>query len=97
MSDHRAEVLDAAGVRLIAFDRPEVRNAFDAAMYEAVTAALTGALSDDGIRTVVLTGRGQAFTSGQDLREMAAIASGDAGPTAGTGFQGLLDAVTSFD
>ena len=51
-------------VRLIAFDRPEARNAFDAAMYRAVTGALAGALGDDDVHAVVLTGRGTAFTAG---------------------------------
>ena len=35
------EIEDDSGVRLIAFDRPEVRNAFDLAMYRAVTDALS--------------------------------------------------------
>jgi enoyl-CoA hydratase/carnithine racemase len=94
---HRVEVEDSDGVRLIAFDRPEARNAFDAAMYGAVTEALAGSLDDDRIRAVVLTGRGKAFTAGQDLREMAAIASGNSGPEAGSGFRDLLNTVVSFD
>ena len=97
MSEGRIEVEDNDGVRLIAFNRPEVRNAFDAAMYAAVTEALSGALEDDGIRAVVITGRGKAFTSGQDLREMVELAAGKGGPEAGSGFQGLLDVVISFD
>lgn len=97
MSEHRVEVEDGDGVRLIAFDRTEVRNAFDTAMYVAVKRSLTEALAAGAIHAVVLTGRGQAFTSGQDLREMAAIATGDAGPDAGTGFRNLLDTVVSFD
>ncbi len=97
MTEGRIEVEDADGVRLIAFSRPEVRNAFDSAMYTAVTGALAGALVDDGVRSVVMTGRGKAFTSGQDLREMAELAAGTGGPEAGSGFQGLLDVVVSFD
>ncbi len=97
MSEHRIDVEDDAGVRLVTFDRPEARNAFDTAMYVAVTGALSAALADDGIRSVVVTGRGKAFTAGQDLREMAAMATGDGGPAAGSGFQGLMDAVVSFD
>jgi enoyl-CoA hydratase/carnithine racemase len=97
VSQHRVEVEDADGVRLIAFDRTEVRNAFDAAMYVAVDRSLAEALAADSIHAVVLTGRGQAFTSGQDLREMAAIATGEAGPDAGSGFRRLLDTVVSFD
>jgi enoyl-CoA hydratase/carnithine racemase len=95
MSEHRVAIEDDEGVRLIAFDRPEVLNAFDAAMYGAVTEALAGALADEQVRAVVLTGRGKAFSSGQDLREMAAIASGAGGDA--VGFPGLLDAVVSFD
>ena len=97
MSEHRIEVEDGDGVRLIAFDRTEVRNAFDTAMYVAVDRSLTEALAADAIHAVVLTGRGQAFSSGQDLREMAAIATGDTGPDAGAGFRHLLDTVVSFD
>ncbi len=97
MTEHRVDVEDGAGVRLVAFNRPEVRNAFDLAMYRAVSEALAGAAADDAVHAVVLTGRGQAFTSGQDLREMAAIATGEIGADAGSGFQGLLDVVVDFD
>jgi enoyl-CoA hydratase/carnithine racemase len=81
----------APGVRVIAFNRPEVRNAFDTAMYQEVTAALRAADSDETVGAVVLTGRGTAFTSGQDLTEMAAIATGTAVEGAGQGFMGLLE------
>jgi enoyl-CoA hydratase/carnithine racemase len=90
----RAETEDAApGVRVIAFNRPEVRNAFDTALYQEVTAALRRADDDEAVGAVVLTGRGSAFTSGQDLAEMAAIATGTAVKGAGQGFMGLLDAL----
>lgn len=90
----RIEVEDGAeGVRVIAFNRPEVRNAFDTAMYQEVTAALLRADADDAVGAVVLTGRGSAFTSGQDLAEMAAIATGTVVEGAGQGFMGLLDAL----
>jgi len=84
----------ASGVRVIAFNRQDVRNAFDTAMYHEVTAALRAADADDAVGAVVLTGRGSAFTSGQDLAEMAAIAAGTAVEGAGQGFIGLLDSLT---
>ncbi len=88
----RVEIEEAApGVRVLAFNRPEVRNAFDTAMYQEVTAALRAADADEAVGAVVLTGRGTAFTSGQDLAEMAAIATGTAVEGAGQGFMGLLD------
>jgi enoyl-CoA hydratase/carnithine racemase len=86
----------AAGVRLITFDRPDRRNAFDTAMYLEVTDALRSADGDDAVATVVLTGRGTAFTSGQDLAEMAAIATGTAVEGSGQGFIGLLDTVSTL-
>ena len=93
----RIETEDVApGVRLIAFNRPEMRNAFDTAMYVEVTEALRAADADEAVGAVVLTGRGTAFTSGQDLGEMAAIATGDAVAGAGQGFMGLLDCICSI-
>jgi enoyl-CoA hydratase/carnithine racemase len=90
----RVEIEDAVpGVRVIAFNRPEVRNAFDTALYQECTAALRSADTDETVGAVVLTGRGSAFTSGQDLAEMAAIATGTAVEGAGRGFMGLLDAL----
>jgi enoyl-CoA hydratase/carnithine racemase len=86
----------ADGVRVIAFNRPEVRNAFDTPMYLEVTAALVEADADESVGAVVLTGRGTAFTSGQDLAEMAAIATGTAVEGSGQGFMGLLNAVTGL-
>ena len=79
------------------FNRPEARNAFNRVLYEAVTAALRDSLSDDDVRVVVLTGAGVAFSAGQDLKEMAAIASGNAGPEAANGFTRFLDALCEFD
>jgi enoyl-CoA hydratase/carnithine racemase len=84
------------GVRVITFDRPEVRNAFDTAMYLQLTDALRAADGDDAVGAVVLTGTGPAFTSGQDLAEMAAIATGTAVEGSGRGFMGLLDVLTSL-
>ncbi len=92
MPRSRIEVEEGApGVRVIAFNRPEVRNAFDTAMYQEVTAALRAADADETVGAAVLTGRGTAFTSGQDLAEMAAIATGTAVEGAGQGFMGLLE------
>ncbi|HTU38320.1 MAG TPA: enoyl-CoA hydratase/isomerase family protein, partial [Acidimicrobiales bacterium] len=64
----RIEVDDAApGVRVMTFNRPEVRNAFDTVMYLELTAALRAADGDEAVGAVVLTGADGAFTSGADL------------------------------
>ena len=78
------DVSNDDGVRVLAFDRPDVRNAFNFPLYRAVTEAIDDATADPATRVVVLTGRGSAFTAGQDLKEMAEIAAGAdlAGPQA---------------
>jgi enoyl-CoA hydratase/carnithine racemase len=94
----RVETEDPApGVRVVAFNRPEVRNAFDTAMYLQATAALRRADGDEAVRAVVLTGRAGAFSSGADLHEMAAIATGALVDGSDRGFQGFLDALGTIE
>ena len=54
-------------VVLITFNRPEVRNAFNAKMTEDILEALVEAKNDSNIRTIVLTGEGLSFSAGADL------------------------------
>lgn len=91
------DVSNDDGVRVLAFDRPDVRNAFNFPLYRAVTEAIDDATADPATRVVVLTGRGSAFTAGQDLKEMAEIAAGAAPAGIEKGFRGLLDAVDRLD
>jgi 2-(1,2-epoxy-1,2-dihydrophenyl)acetyl-CoA isomerase len=53
----------------ITLNRPEKLNAFDAAMHEALAAALKEARSPE-VRAVILTGAGRGFCVGQDLSEL---------------------------
>ena len=55
-------------VQTITLNRPEVLNAFNAAMHAALGAALAEA-ADDSVRAVVITGAGRGFCVGQDLAE----------------------------
>lgn len=78
-------------VLLITLNRPEARNAVDAALTAGLGAALERAESDPGIRVVVLTGAGErSFCAGADLK---AIARGEALNPPGTeawGFAGMV-------
>lgn len=58
-------------VLTITLNRPEKLNAFDAAMHEALAAALKEARSPE-VRAVVLTGAGRGFCVGHDLGELRA-------------------------
>lgn len=92
----RVLVEDRGHVRVLTFDRPEARNAFDVAMYRAAADALAAARDDTNLRAVVLTGAGTAFSAGQDLNEMRAFASGTAEADGASGFPVLLDIVQAF-
>jgi 2-(1,2-epoxy-1,2-dihydrophenyl)acetyl-CoA isomerase len=71
------ETTGADGVLTITLNRPDVLNAFNAAMHRALGAALKEA-RDPAIRAVVLTGAGRGFCVGQDLTEFRE-APGDIG------------------
>jgi 2-(1,2-epoxy-1,2-dihydrophenyl)acetyl-CoA isomerase len=71
------EVTREGGVQTIALNRPDVLNAFNAAMHEGLAAALEEA-RDPEVRAVVVTGAGRGFCVGQDLTEFRE-APGDIG------------------
>ncbi|WP_112663316.1 enoyl-CoA hydratase-related protein [Microvirga flavescens] len=66
------------GVLRLTINRPERRNALDSATYRALAEALREAQGDLGISAVVLTGAGEHFTAGNDLRDFQ-NASGENG------------------
>jgi len=59
----------AGEVATITLDSPANRNALSSGLLIELHAALAGALSDAGVRVLVLTGAGPAFCSGADLKE----------------------------
>ena len=54
-------------VAVVALDRPDRLNAFDAALRRDLRAAVDWANGADGVRAVVLTGEGRGFCAGADL------------------------------
>jgi len=57
-------------VGIITLNRPEVLNAWNAAMRDELTATLSAMEEDSEVRAVILTGAGdRAFGAGQDLNE----------------------------
>ena len=70
------EVLTARNeaVLTITLNRPDVYNAFNRALHQALAAALDEA-ADLDVRAVVITGAGRGFCSGQDLKEFQEIPS----------------------
>lgn len=97
MGDPVVRVADVGAVRTLTLDRPAARNAFDLGLYSGLAAELDRARADDAVHVVVLTGAGRVFSAGQDLDEMAALATGTAPEGAEHGFRSLLAAVEGFD
>src|SRR5680860_240417 len=65
----RYEVSD--GTAVITLDRPEVLNAFNDELGHATLQAVEKAAGDEGVRCIVITGEGRAFSSGEDLGALA--------------------------
>jgi enoyl-CoA hydratase/carnithine racemase len=53
----------------ISLNRPEKKNAITQGMYSTLASTLNDAAGDFGIRTVVISGNGKAFTAGNDIMD----------------------------
>jgi enoyl-CoA hydratase len=73
-------------VMLITLNRPDVRNAVNAALAEGVAGALDELDSDDGLSVGVLTGAGGFFSAGMDL---GAFVKGESPYFGDRGFAGI--------
>jgi enoyl-CoA hydratase len=62
----------ADGVLLITLNRPDARNAVNAAVAEGVAAACDRLDAEDDLRVAILTGAGKGFCSGMDLKAFVA-------------------------
>ncbi|MBV8388060.1 MAG: enoyl-CoA hydratase/isomerase family protein, partial [Acidimicrobiia bacterium] len=73
----RAEKSD--NVATITLDRPEAKNALTVEMRDDLVAAIRDARSDPDVRAVLLTGAGDAFCAGMDLRASTVAQAGGEG------------------
>lgn len=75
MTDKILVRVDNDGNATIMLNRPEVHNAFDPEMVEALTVALEELGAEERVRAVVLLGAGSSFSAGADIAHMKASAS----------------------
>jgi len=66
---HNIKVEKADGIGWLLLNRPEKRNAMSPALHYEADAALAALETDDEVRCVVISGIGEAFSAGQDLKE----------------------------
>ena len=76
------------GVLVITLNRPEARNAVNAALAQGLAAALDELDGDDELRVGVLTGAGKGFCAGMDLK---AFVAGESPQVEGRGFGGITE------
>lgn len=70
--------LDGEGILTVTFNAPAVKNAIGTAAQRRLLEVLVEAARDPGVRVVVLTGAGDSFCTGADVRSMGAPDPGDA-------------------
>lgn len=75
MADNVLLELDRRGIATLTLNRPEVHNAFDAALVQRLTELLVEVKEQGDARVVVLTGAGRSFSAGADLNWMRAMAA----------------------
>jgi enoyl-CoA hydratase/carnithine racemase len=73
------------GIATLTLDRPDARNAMTAEMGRQVERTVERLNADPGVRVVVVTGAGRAFSAGGDLDSLAKDAGLDGGQSEGLG------------
>ena len=87
-------IVERAGPVLeITLNRPEKKNALTRAMYQAVVDAFGSADHDPAIRAVIVTGAGDTFTAGNDIKDFQSRATANAA-IGGSAFLTALSSLT---
>jgi enoyl-CoA hydratase/carnithine racemase len=97
VTDEILTISDNARVRTLTLNRPDALNAFNEALYDALTIALRDAAADPAVAVVLITGAGRAFSAGTDLLEMGERVTNPDFVGGEFGFTGLIEALTAFD
>lgn len=77
MLDYEAIQMEKDGaVAVVYLNRPESRNALDKVLRTELGNAVDSLAGDDGVRSIVIAGRGKAFCAGGDLKAMGDLKPG---------------------
>jgi enoyl-CoA hydratase len=90
MTDEAPVLFERAGhVAIVTLNRPQVHNAIDATVADAIEAYVAEVERDPDIRVAILAGRGKTFCAGADLKQVAA-GMGKPIPVRPGGFAGFV-------
>src|SRR6478672_8949940 len=87
MSDEPVLTERRDGVLLITLNRPDARNAVNAALAHGLAAALDALDAEPDLTVGVITGAGKGFSAGMDLK---AFVAGESPRVEGRGFAGIV-------
>ncbi len=89
--------LDDDGVLLVTLNRPEKKNAFHEAQFDALTDCLNESREDPAVAVVVLTGAGGNFSSGVDLASFTGPRPPPRADGKASAYYAGVDAIFDFD
>jgi enoyl-CoA hydratase/carnithine racemase len=84
----------ANGILTIEFNRPEKKNAITSAMYQSMADALKDAEGDVAVRAIVIQGKPEVFTAGNDLEDFMKNSSAEVGDRPVAQFMRALSSAT---
>ena len=85
---------------IVTMNRPEVFNAMNVKTKKEIIEAIKNANKDSAVRSIILTGAGKAFSSGQDLNDRTIQASNgpvDLGHTVKTEWNPLIESIRNSE
>ncbi len=99
MTDAIVEYETNGHVATIRLNRARAMNAFDKALRSGLLEAQKKAEADDAIRVVILTGSGNSFSAGTDLKEVASMANPKHGmfDISVRDYKPIIDAISNSD
>ncbi len=93
MSAQRVIVGRDGPLGIVKFNDPASMNAMDETLCDAWAAIVAQLLDDEGVRAILLTGEGDAFCAGANLKSMSKQQAGGAGPDVGHMLRGAMNPV----
>jgi len=88
--------IDANGIALLRVNRPAARNALTWSAQEGFAQAVAAAARSAEIRALIVTGAGEAFVSGGDLKELAGHPEASAGERLNRVMSAALDGLIAL-